>query len=123
VIEYFDMDGNAISFDAFLELYDRANDKRRVALDETPEFYISTVLLGLNHEWRTGYPPLIFETMIFTRGADGGFGGGEFQMRYSTKEEALLGHAAAVRYAKSQGAIVTEFRNIISCALTERLLK
>lgn len=48
---------------------------------------VSTVWLGLDHNWWPDRPIKIFETMIF---------GGELdleQWRYSTEEEALAGHA------------------------------
>ena len=50
---------------------------------------VSTVFLGLDHQFGDG-PPLLFETMVF---------GGEHdqeQWRYSTWDEAVAGHAAAV---------------------------
>jgi len=48
---------------------------------------VSTVFLGLDHQFGDG-PPLLFQTMIF---------GGEYdQWRYSTWDEAVLGHNAAV---------------------------
>jgi len=46
---------------------------------------VSTVFLGLDHNWGSG-PPLLFETMIF---------GGQYdqeQWRYSTWKEAEEGH-------------------------------
>jgi len=48
---------------------------------------VSTIWLGLNHQWGDG-PPLIFETMVFGGGLD------QEQERYSTESEALVGHAA-----------------------------
>jgi len=48
---------------------------------------VSTVWLGLDHNWWPDRPMKIFETMIF---------GGDLhleQWRYSTEEEALAGHA------------------------------
>lgn len=48
---------------------------------------VSTVWLGLNHNWGDG-PPLIFETMVFRGPLD------EEQVRYSTEAEAIAGHAA-----------------------------
>jgi len=60
--------------------------KRHVAKTEiTPEIKVSTVFLGLDHQYGDG-PPLIFETMVFGGELDG-------QMeRYSTWEEAETGH-------------------------------
>jgi hypothetical protein len=53
---------------------------------------VSTVFLGLDHGW--GTRPMWFETMIFGSSMDG------YQMRYETIEEARLGHALAVGYAR-----------------------
>lgn len=58
-------------------------------IDDEP-VKVSTVWIGLNHNWWPGGPIKIFETMIF---------GGEHHMeqwRYSTQEEAREGHAHAV---------------------------
>lgn len=53
---------------------------------------VSTVWLGLDHNFSGVGPPIIFETMVF--------GGGEewedAQWRYSTEAEALAGHQAAI---------------------------
>jgi hypothetical protein len=52
---------------------------------------VSTVWLGLDHNWWPDRPPLIFETMIF---------GGKLDLevwRYSTEEQAVAGHADAVK--------------------------
>jgi hypothetical protein len=60
---------------------------RVVAKTDIGEVHISTVFLGLNHQWGDG-PPLLFETMIFGGPLD------QEQDRYSTWEEAEAGHAA-----------------------------
>ena len=54
---------------------------------------ISTVFLGMDHQWIPKGPPLVFETMIFNGVHDGE------QWRYSTWDEAEAGHAAAVAHA------------------------
>ena len=64
--------------------------KRHVGDDTIGEARVSTVFLGLDHNY-SGGEPLLFETMIF---------GGkyhEFQKRYSTYEEAELGHKIIVK--------------------------
>jgi len=51
---------------------------------------VSTVFLGIDHNFLPGGSPLLFETMIF---------GGEHDQelwRYATREEALKGHSEAV---------------------------
>ncbi|MCB1712828.1 MAG: hypothetical protein KDH96_10220 [Candidatus Riesia sp.] len=65
---------------------------RRVRLTKLPGGYrVSTVFLGIDHQWGDG-PPLVFETMVF-----GPKGWGEMDMdRYSTWDEAVSGHKAMV---------------------------
>ena len=75
--------------------FESADDLRRIARDKIGEdVTVSTVFLGLDHAWNQG-PPLLFETMIF-----GGPHSG-YQERYSTKTEALAGHATAVELARA----------------------
>lgn len=59
-----------------------------------PEIRISTVFLGLNHQFGDG-PPLLYETMVFGGPCDGD------QTRYSTWHAAELGHEAMVAQVQS----------------------
>jgi hypothetical protein len=75
--------------------YDGANF--RVALDTV--FFdvdVSTVFLSLNHSFTDG-PPLVFETMVFGGPLDGE------QDRYSTRADALAGHARMVERVRAEG--------------------
>jgi hypothetical protein len=54
------------------------------------QFTVSTVWLGLDHNYSKTGPPLIFETMVF------GEPYSEELYRYSTEEEAMRGHLAVV---------------------------
>jgi len=54
---------------------------------------VSTVFLGMDHQFGQG-EPILFETMIFGGDHD------EFQERYSTWEQAEAGHEAAVKKVK-----------------------
>jgi hypothetical protein len=65
---------------------------RIVAKDQFGEVLISTVFLGINHQWGDG-PPLIFETMIFGGAHD------QHQTRASSWDEAEQQHAEAVAMA------------------------
>lgn len=56
---------------------------------------VSTVFLGIDHNWGRG-PPVLWETMIFGGPHD------EFQERYSSHESAVAGHARAVRIARGE---------------------
>jgi len=60
-------------------------DRRRVADANIAGYWISTVFLGLDHQFWKG-PPLLFETAIF--GPDEV----EIRRRYSTWSEAAAGH-------------------------------
>ena len=62
-----------------------AKAKRVVAKDKIKQITISTVFLGLNHNYGEG-KPLIFETMVFGGSLD------QEQERYSTWDEAIRGH-------------------------------
>ena len=71
-------------------------DKRRVARTELPGgVTVSTVFLGIDHNWGSGGMPVLYETMIFGGRHD------ECQWRCSTREEALERHAAAVLLAET----------------------
>lgn len=70
---------------------------RRIGLYEAPGVRVSTVFMPLNHQFGDG-PPLVFETMVF-----GGPLDGEME-RYSTKQDAEVGHAAMVRRVQGGGA-------------------
>lgn len=53
--------------------------------------YVSTVFLGLDHRHFGGGPPLVFETMLFVNG------NGDEMERYSSWDDAEIGHKAFVR--------------------------
>ncbi len=60
------------------------------------ETHVSTVWLWLDHSfWE--WPPLIFETMIFSKLNELD----EYQVRYSTLEEAKAWHTDACNFVKS----------------------
>lgn len=69
---------------------------RRVAFDEVNGYDVSTVFLGLNHNFQDDGPPLLFETMIFINNERrDDFG----QWRYSTWKLAIEGHRRACQLA------------------------
>jgi hypothetical protein len=61
---------------------------RGVAFTGNESQYVSTVFLGLDHNFGREGAPLLFETMVFGGAQDGQ------QERYSTWEEAEAGHRA-----------------------------
>ena len=96
MIGYYRMDGTPYN-----DVLEWAQDHERMLRDRTAfigdtriwPYRISTVWLGLDHNFSPNGPPLIFETMVFRRklrfwrhwtSLD--------QERYSTKEAAIAGH-------------------------------
>jgi hypothetical protein len=72
--------------------YDGAmNDRRRVDLTYLDtDVHVSTVFMGLDHNFTGQGPPILFETMIFGSELD------QSMRRYSTWDEAAAGHIALV---------------------------
>ena len=95
---YYDRSGKPISPERFAVLY--KSNYFRVAEDTIGNLWISTVWLGINHEFRENLPPIIFETMIFKAEGKDRTKTEVYQMRYSDEQEAFAGHLIAVQYAK-----------------------
>ena len=81
---YYDRYGKPIDLMAWAKLHNNAKYKI-VQQDRVLDMFLSTVWLGLDHSFGSG-PPLIFETMLFNAGEE------EYCERYSTLEEAKVGH-------------------------------
>jgi hypothetical protein len=88
---YYDKEGKPIE-DVFkwAKMFED-KDYSRVGLFERPWVKVSTVWLGLNHNWGEG-APLIFETMAFAPHMTE-----VCQERYATLAQAEEGHAKAVK--------------------------
>ena len=67
---------------------------RRVDFTKTLNGEISTVFLGIDHSLGCG-PPLLYETIVFGGTLD------QEQDRYSTREQAVAGHADMISKVKS----------------------
>ena len=95
--DYYDRQGNPLTLMQWAKLV--ANfDYKVVAQTEVGFDRVSTIWLGLNHNWWGG-PPLIFETMIFWFCPDQHEDDQEC-WRYPTEEAALAGHDQAVAYVR-----------------------
>jgi hypothetical protein len=70
-----------------------ATADRKVAREKIGDSEVSTVFLGLNHSFGNG-APLLFESLVF-----GGKLSDEMD-RYTTWDEAVLGHKAMVERVK-----------------------
>jgi len=83
---YYNKLGQPITLIEFLRLF--ADRKyQSLLVSELGSCNISTVWLGLNHNFWGEGPPLIFETMVFPS---------EETYRYATEQEALTNHARLV---------------------------
>jgi hypothetical protein len=76
----------------------RETHDNHVAQEDVGPFFVSTIFAGLDYRFFGDGPPLVYETMWF-RGEDSGLWD-----RYSTRDAALAGHAAAVAWAAAQPA-------------------
>lgn len=86
---YYDKEGNPIGLWEWSCLFEDVSYKR-IAGKLIGNFFVSTVWLGLNHNFFSGQTPLIFETMVFNEKEDKYR---DFECeRYATLEEALQGH-------------------------------
>jgi hypothetical protein len=89
-MNHYNRQGQPISMEDWAKSLEK---ERRVAQELLPDGkWVSTVWLGLDHNFLHDGPPLIFETMVFPQGDMA-----EIDMdRYSTEAEALAGHKAMV---------------------------
>lgn len=105
MVPYYDLDGRNISREEWMELCSLKfaaresipggesspeNDPTRIGSDYVGDAWVTTVWLGIDHNWGLG-PPLIFETMVFDDNEND-----EYCRRYATREQALAGHNAVV---------------------------
>jgi len=94
VINYYARNGDEITMEQYGALLMDPAYKVVEQTDIGP-YWVSTVWLGLDHNWWDG-PPLIFETMVFANGQRDDpdeRGLTDFDMhRWSTEEEARRGH-------------------------------
>jgi hypothetical protein len=97
--QYFKLIGKmAVQCDTLLEWAEWMEvNSRRVANDEIEGIRVSTVFLGLNHDFSGKGDPLLFETMVFL--PDGSTG---TMWRYFTWAEAEAGHKEILDSVKQQ---------------------
>ena len=66
------------------------HETRIVAYNQIGDVTVSTVFLGLDHNFSGVGPPTLFETMIFGGELD------QYQERYATRDDAVAGHVKAL---------------------------
>lgn len=93
---YYDWNGNPITLLEWAALFEKR--ERKVANDFINGYRISTIWMGIDHNFGEG-APLIFETMIFPNSSEIEKLN-HYQERYSTLEEAEKGHKKACNLVK-----------------------
>jgi hypothetical protein len=80
------------------EWYQRAQNRVLKQDRVSPRVRVSTIFLGIDRNFilRERGRPILWETMVFGGRHDG------YCQRYATREEALAGHAGAVKLAKGK---------------------
>jgi len=73
---------------------------RRIGFDAVGRYDVSTIFLGIDHNWGDG-PPVLWETMVFDREGAHRFRD-EWCHRYSSRDEAALGHAMTVSLVRAE---------------------
>ena len=74
----------------------QAADRRVARTQVTAEVWVSTVFIGLDHNYFDRGPPHLFETVIFHGPLH------QAQWRYSTRAQALAGHLEACELARDR---------------------
>lgn len=100
-IPVYDKNGNLITSALVWENLLKDQDYKRVGSDEVRGFWISTVWLGLDHNFIQGGPPLYFETMIFPKGSMSEL----YCNRHASLKEAEEQHKLIVFHLKNGGKI------------------
>jgi hypothetical protein len=73
---------------------------RRVGLTDVGMFHVSTVFLGIDHNFQGEGAPILFESMVFYESGKKGDGVLDLQRRYATWEEAERGHERVIGFVR-----------------------
>jgi hypothetical protein len=83
---------NVLQFASWFETH----DKTLARTDITDGIYVSTVFLGIDHNFTGDGPPVLWETMIFGGPRHG------YQDRYTSEKAAKRGHKRACAIARGE---------------------
>lgn len=90
MVEYYVLDEAGVprpeaDITAWARWFETSIEQRRVAWTEIGETHVSTVFLGIDHNWVSS-PPILYETMIFGGEHD------QYQRRHHTAAQAMAHH-------------------------------
>ena len=102
LIKYYVLDKDCIPQEATLEEWAEffEKDDRFIARYERDGYLVSTVFLGLDHNWSGKGPPVLFETMVFSDDRANlvcDLGSEMDSERSCTKDDALIVHERKVK--------------------------
>lgn len=103
MIDYYDLNSLPMTYEKWRAAFEDSAYRRigfaRVGWGPGKK-YVSTVWLGLNHNFAHTGIPVIFESMVFQQGGRRrpGLGHAVTQVRYAFKEEAAEGHQQLVMF-------------------------
>jgi hypothetical protein len=101
---YYDRKGQPLEILAWARAFENF-EGRIVAQHWVRGWFVSTVWDGLDHNYFSSGPPLIFETMIFPPGDEAdehGIYSGQYCDRYPTEEAAQAGHDRALTWLRDK---------------------
>jgi hypothetical protein len=86
---------------AWAHWFEACGRQRIVAQDEVfPGVTVSTVFLGIDHNWSGKGPAILWESMVF---APNGYPLADEQQRYSSLADARAGHVVLIRHVRAIG--------------------
>lgn len=94
--------------DQLMEMID--NNTKNIGLDNINGKYVSTVWLGIDHQYEYNRPPLLFETMVFGKTKSE-----LYCKRYQTYKEALEGHKKAIEWVEEHFVFIPETGKYLEC--------
>jgi hypothetical protein len=96
MLDWYNRDGDKITTEEVNRLLGD-NEYKIVKQTQVGSYFVSTVWLGLDHNYLSDGPPIIFETMVFATSPNvEGLGPDLDSRRYSTEAQALEGHEEMV---------------------------
>ena len=105
--KYYILDGKTpVQVAGVNEWMGNRNEDRNVRKDTFDDVLVSTVFLGIDHNFENEGPPLLFETMIFGGEHD------QYQTRCSTWDEAVIQHEEACKIVRNK--FMLWIRNILN---------
>lgn len=85
-----------VELETWARWFDRVENRLIAWTEIVSGVTVSTVFLGLDHNFGWAGPRVMFETMVFGGRAD------QYQRRYSTWDDAKAGHEAIVRKLRAK---------------------